>query len=86
MQPKRLERKPELRRGPAPTRDWAAIATLLRTDPGTWYEVEYYTANTNEAHRIKTGANPAFREGRWDAMREAVEGGFVLYVCYEPAE
>lgn len=74
--------KPTVRVGPKPAHDWPAIAELLRNDPGTWYEVARFAFQTNEAHRIKTGANPAFRDGTWDAMRESTEDGYVVYACY----
>lgn len=82
MTPRPLPGKPTVRGGPRPAHDWDAIAAVLRKDPGTWYEVAIFQFQTNEAHRIKTGANPAFREGQWDAMRESTPDGYVVYACY----
>lgn len=82
MKPKPLVGKPDVRRGPKPQRDWAEIAATLRRRPGVWHEIAHYQFQTNEATRIKTGANPEFREGMWDAMREATEDGYVIYAVY----
>jgi hypothetical protein len=73
---------PPLQRGPAPELDWPAIAKTCRKRPGTWYEVASFVKHTNAVWRIRTGANPAFREGRWDAATRTIDGQRVLYVCY----
>ena len=82
MNPRPLPAKPNVQAGPKPHRDWPAIAAILRAAPGVWHEVATYQFQTNEAHRIKTGQNPAFRDGQWDAMRESTPDGYVLYACY----
>jgi hypothetical protein len=78
----RAKAPPPLTRGQNPTQDWAAIAKRCRKKPGTWYQVATYTTSTNMVWRIRTGANPAFRDGRWDAATRTEDGARVLYVVY----
>ena len=82
--PKPLAGKPRVKPGPPPLRDWPTIANVLRAAPGVWHEIDHYHTKTNEVWRIKTGQNPVFREGRWDAMCKQVgPDTYVLYAVYE---
>lgn len=74
--------KPPIQRGPNPGHDWTAVAAKLRKHPGQWFEVARFNVSTNQVWRIKTGANPAFRGGEWDAVTRTEDGQRVLYVCY----
>ena len=73
---------PPLQRGPNPGYDWSAVAAKLRKHPGVWHEVARFNVSTNQVWRIKTGANPAFRDGAWDAVSRTEGGEKVLYVVY----
>lgn len=73
---------PKPMRGPNPGYDWDAVAAKLRKHPGQWYEVARFNVSTNQVWRIRTGANPAFREGTWDAVTRTEDGARVLYVVY----
>jgi hypothetical protein len=82
MEPKPLDAPPTARRGPNAGHDWDGIAAKLRKHPNTWFEVARFEVTTNQVWRIKTGANPAFRDGAWDAVTRTEDGTRVLYVCY----
>lgn len=67
------------------TRDWAAVAALLRESPGRWALVAAGTRPTvaQLVHQMRRGSITAFRPaGHYDATSRVVDGITRVYARY----